>query len=126
MEECRGESLIFRCILIAADGLMARREFFFLLSHAIFDPAYALFENVSRLCRVAFRSRRSLTTLQQTNKGNYTLQFNPNSGINPEHLDYFRFIGRAVGLAIFHRRFLDAHFAPSICSLLPFFRSGSS
>ncbi|GAA6013097.1 hypothetical protein JCM11491_005181 [Sporobolomyces phaffii] len=70
------------------------REFFFLLSHAIFDPSYCLFE--------------------PTEKGNYTLQINPNSGVNPEHLDYFQFVGRAVGLAIFHRRFLDAHFATSI------------
>ncbi|GAA5983399.1 hypothetical protein JCM5350_007636 [Sporobolomyces pararoseus] len=70
------------------------REFFFLLSHAVFDPSYCLFE--------------------PTEKGNYTLQINPNSGINPEHLDYFQFVGRAVGLAIFHRRFLDVHFATSI------------
>lgn len=69
-----------------------------MLSHAIFDPSYCLFEN--------------------TNKGNYTLAFNPNSGVNPEHLDYFNFIGRCVGLAIFHRRFLDAHFAPSIYKLV--------
>lgn len=53
----------------------------------------------------------------QTNKGNYTLQFNPNSSVNPDHLQYFRFVGRSVGLAIFHRRFLDAHFAPSIYKL---------
>ncbi|GAA5954405.1 hypothetical protein JCM3765_004449 [Sporobolomyces pararoseus] len=70
------------------------REFFFLLSHAVFDPSYCLFE--------------------PTEKGNYTLQINPNSGINPEHLEYFQFVGRAVGLAIFHRRFLDVHFATSI------------
>ncbi|GAA5877383.1 hypothetical protein JCM16303_003311 [Sporobolomyces ruberrimus] len=70
------------------------REFFFLLSHAVFDPSYCLFE--------------------PTEKGNYTLQINPNSGVNPEHLDYFQFVGRAIGLAIFHRRFLDAHFATSI------------
>ncbi|GAA5993448.1 hypothetical protein JCM11641_003937 [Rhodosporidiobolus odoratus] len=70
------------------------REFFFLLSHAIFDPSYCLFE--------------------PTEKGNYTLQINPNSGINEEHLDYFAFVGRCVGLAIYHRRFLDAHFATSI------------
>ena len=38
---------------------------------------------------------------------NYTLQINPHSGINPEHLNYFKFIGRVVGLAIFHRRFLE-------------------
>ncbi|ORY75381.1 hypothetical protein BCR35DRAFT_293021 [Leucosporidium creatinivorum] len=73
------------------------REFFFLLSHAIFDPSFCLFEH--------------------TEKGNYTLQFNPNSSINPEHLDYFQFVGRAVGLAIYHRRFLDAHFATSIYKL---------
>ncbi|BGP68118.1 hypothetical protein NBRC10513v2_001445 [Rhodotorula toruloides] len=70
------------------------REFFFLLSHAVFDPSYCLFE--------------------PTEKTSYTLQINPNSGINPEHLDYFTFVGRAVGMAIFHRRFLDAHFATSI------------
>ena len=41
---------------------------------------------------------------------NYTLQINPHSGVNPEHLNYFKFIGRVVGLAIFHRRFLDSFF----------------
>lgn len=41
---------------------------------------------------------------------NYTLQINPHSSINPEHLNYFKFIGRVVGLAIFHRRFLDSFF----------------
>ncbi|OZJ02783.1 putative E3 ubiquitin-protein ligase hulA [Bifiguratus adelaidae] len=66
------------------------REFFFLLSHEMFNPFYCLFEYSAH--------------------DNYTLQINPNSGINPEHLNYFRFIGRVVGLAIFHRRFLDAFF----------------
>jgi E3 ubiquitin-protein ligase NEDD4 len=41
---------------------------------------------------------------------NYTLQINPASGVNPEHLNYFKFIGRCLGLGIFHRRFLDAYF----------------
>ncbi|KAI9188211.1 hypothetical protein H9P43_002602 [Blastocladiella emersonii ATCC 22665] len=66
------------------------REFFFLLSHEMFNPFYCLFEYSAH--------------------DNYTLQVNPNSGINPEHLNYFKFIGRIVGLAIFHRRFLDAFF----------------
>ncbi|GAA5877402.1 hypothetical protein JCM3774_003587 [Rhodotorula dairenensis] len=70
------------------------REWFFLLSHAIFDPSYCLFE--------------------PTEKTSYTLQINPNSGINPEHLEYFTFVGRALGMAIFHRRFVDVHFATSI------------
>lgn len=66
------------------------REFFFLLSHEMFNPFYCLFEYSAH--------------------DNYTLQINPHSGINPEHLNFFRFIGRVVGLAIFHRRFLDAFF----------------
>lgn len=49
---------------------------------------------------------------------NYTLQINPHSGINPEHLNYFRFIGRVVGLAIFHRRFLDAFFIVSFYKMM--------
>ncbi|KAK9338234.1 hypothetical protein V1521DRAFT_416598 [Lipomyces starkeyi] len=66
------------------------REFFFLLSHEMFNPFYCLFEYSAH--------------------DNYTLQINPHSGINPEHLNYFKFIGRVVGLGIFHRRFLDAFF----------------
>jgi len=66
------------------------REFFFVLSHEMFNPFYCLFEYSAH--------------------DNYTLQINPHSGINPEHLGYFKFIGRVVGLAIFHRRFLDAFF----------------
>ncbi|GMM49635.1 NEDD4 family E3 ubiquitin-protein ligase [Starmerella bacillaris] len=66
------------------------REYFFLLSHEMFNPFYGLFEYSAH--------------------DNYTLQINPHSGINPEHLNYFKFIGRVVGLAVFHRRFLDAFF----------------
>jgi E3 ubiquitin-protein ligase NEDD4 len=40
------------------------------------------------------------------------------SGINPEHLTYFKFIGRIVGLGIFHRRFLDAYFVPSFYKMI--------
>ncbi|KAL0961110.1 hypothetical protein HGRIS_006087 [Hohenbuehelia grisea] len=74
------------------------REWFFLLSHEIFNPSYGLFEYSAH--------------------DNYTLQFNPASGINPDHLSYFRFIGRCLGLAIFHRRFLDAYFVPSIYKMI--------
>jgi E3 ubiquitin-protein ligase NEDD4 len=49
---------------------------------------------------------------------NYTLQINPHSGVNPEHLNYFKFIGRVVGLAIFNRRFLDAFFVTSFYKLI--------
>ncbi|CAO3616607.1 unnamed protein product [Cunninghamella blakesleeana] len=74
------------------------REFFFLLSHEMFNPFYCLFEYSAH--------------------DNYTLQINPLSGINPEHLNYFKFIGRVVGLAIFHRRFLDAFFIVSFYKMI--------
>jgi hypothetical protein len=53
------------------------REFFFLISHAMLNPMYCLFQYASN---------------------NYALQVNPSSGINPEHLLYFRFIGRILAL----------------------------
>jgi E3 ubiquitin-protein ligase NEDD4 len=74
------------------------REFFFLLSQQMFNPFYCLFEYAAH--------------------DNYTLQINPNSGINPEHLNYFKFIGRVVGLAIFHRRFLDAFFIGALYKMM--------
>ncbi|KAK7469288.1 hypothetical protein VKT23_003772 [Stygiomarasmius scandens] len=74
------------------------REWFFLLSHEIFNPSYGLFEYSAH--------------------DNYTLQINPASGINPDHLSYFKFIGRILGLAIFHRRFLDAYFVPSFYKMM--------
>lgn len=74
------------------------REYFFLLSHEMFNPFYCLFEYSAH--------------------DNYTLQINPHSAVNPEHLNYFRFIGRVVGLAIFHRRFLDAFFIVSFYKMI--------
>ncbi|KAG5437971.1 hypothetical protein PCANB_000317 [Pneumocystis canis] len=74
------------------------REFFFLLSHEMFNPFYCLFEYSA--------------------VDNYTLQINPHSGINSEHLNYFKFIGRVLGLAIFHRRFLDAFFIVSFYKMI--------
>lgn len=87
---CRGKQDIFLGCIWYVFWLTIHREFFFLLSHEMFNPFYCLFEYSAH--------------------DNYTLQINPHSGINPEHLNYFRFIGRVVGLAIFHRRFLDAFF----------------
>ena len=74
------------------------REFFFLLSHEMFNPFYCLFEYSAH--------------------DNYTLQINPHSDVNPEHLRYFEFIGRVVGLAIFHQRFLDAFFVGAFYKML--------
>lgn len=88
-------SRIFNYLYVAKSSL---REFFFLLSHEMFNPFYCLFEYSAH--------------------DNYTLQINPNSGVNPEHLNYFKFIGRVVGLGIFHRRFLDAYFIVSFYKMI--------
>ncbi|CAF1517784.1 unnamed protein product [Rotaria magnacalcarata] len=67
------------------------REWFLLLSREIFNPYYGLFE---------------YSTID-----NYTLQINPLSGIfNEEHIKYFRFIGRIIGMAIYHGKLLEAFF----------------
>jgi len=72
------------------------REWFFLLSHEILNPMYCLFEYAT--------------------SDNYSLQINPSSSINPEHLRLFTFIGRFVALAVFHGKFLDRGFT------LPFYK----
>ncbi|KAJ3331108.1 hypothetical protein HDU76_004062 [Blyttiomyces sp. JEL0837] len=74
------------------------REFFFLISKEMFNPFYCLFEYSAH--------------------DNYTLQINPKSDVNPEHLNYFRFIGRVVGLAIYHNRYLDAFFITAFYKMI--------
>ncbi|CAG7723308.1 unnamed protein product [Allacma fusca] len=67
------------------------REWFFYLSKEMFNPYYGLFEYSAM--------------------DNYTLQINPFSGIcNEEHINYFKFIGRVAGMAVFHGKLLDAFF----------------
>ncbi|KAK3750287.1 hypothetical protein RRG08_015779 [Elysia crispata] len=73
------------------------REWFYLLSKEMFNPYYGLFEYSAT--------------------DNYTLQINALSGIlNEEHLNYFEFIGRIAGMAVFHGKLLDAFF------IRPFYR----
>uniref|UniRef100_A0A8C7CGL3 E3 ubiquitin-protein ligase n=1 Tax=Oncorhynchus kisutch TaxID=8019 RepID=A0A8C7CGL3_ONCKI len=72
------------------------REWFFLLSHEVLNPMYCLFEYAG--------------------KDNYCLQINPASYINPDHLKYFKFIGRFIAMALFHGKFIDTGFS------LPFYK----
>lgn len=58
--------------------LLFHREWFFLLSHEVLNPMYCLFEYAG--------------------KDNYCLQINPASYINPDHLKYFKFIGRFIAM----------------------------
>lgn len=59
-------------------ALPLHSEWFFLLSHEVLNPMYCLFEYAG--------------------KNNYCLQINPASSINPDHLTYFRFIGRFIAM----------------------------
>ena len=72
------------------------REWLYLLSREMLNPYYGLFQY----------SRDDI----------YTLQINSDSGVNPEHLSYFHFVGRIIGMAIFHGHYLDGGFT------LPFYK----
>lgn len=72
------------------------REWFFLLSHEVLNPMYCLFE--------------------YANKNNYSLQINPASYVNPDHLQYFKFIGRFIAMALYHGRFIYSGFT------MPFYK----
>jgi E3 ubiquitin-protein ligase HUWE1 len=70
------------------------REWFAALSRQMFNPDYALFNPVA--------SDRT------------TFHPNPMSGINDEHLTFFKFVGRIIGKAMYEGRVLDCHFSRAV------------
>ncbi|KAI9329014.1 hypothetical protein DFJ73DRAFT_902704, partial [Zopfochytrium polystomum] len=90
------------------------REFFYLMSKEMFNPFYWY----SVLACVVFNQMNLLSLFEYSAHDNYTLQINSQSGINPEHLNYFKFIGRVVGLGIFHQRFLDSFFVTAFYKMI--------
>uniref|UniRef100_K1P6J8 E3 ubiquitin-protein ligase HACE1 n=1 Tax=Magallana gigas TaxID=29159 RepID=K1P6J8_MAGGI len=68
------------------------REWFDVLSREILNPDYALFTQSADGC---------------------TFQPNSNSAINPDHLNYFRFAGQTLGLALYHQHLLSVYFTRS-------------
>jgi E3 ubiquitin-protein ligase HUWE1 len=70
------------------------REWFAVMARQMFNPDYALFNPVAS----------DRTT------------FHPNklSGVNDEHLSFFKFIGRVIGKALYEGRLLDAHFSRAV------------
>uniref|UniRef100_A0A672FVL6 E3 ubiquitin-protein ligase HACE1 n=1 Tax=Salarias fasciatus TaxID=181472 RepID=A0A672FVL6_SALFA len=68
------------------------REWFDILSNEIINPDYALFT--------------------QSADGT-TFQPNSNSSVNPDHLNYFRFAGQILGLALYHRQLVNIYFTRS-------------
>lgn len=98
------------------------REWLCLLSREMLNPQYGLF--------------------QYSREDNYTLQINPDSSINPvkvwrswqatfvsagicnflsplqEHLSYFHFAGRIIGIAVFHGHYIDGGFTTPFYKML--------
>lgn len=68
------------------------REWFDILSNEICNPEYALFTQSDDGC---------------------TFQPNSNSAINPDHLNYFSFAGRILGLALYHKQLVNVYFTRS-------------
>ena len=81
----------------AEDAGGVKKEWFLCVSREVFNPRYALFEPSS--------------------SGN-TYQPNPKSYINPEHLNYFKFIGRFVAKALTEGMLIDAFFSQSFYKII--------
>eukprot|EP01087_Luapelamoeba_hula_P018001 TRINITY_DN5737_c0_g1_i6.p1 TRINITY_DN5737_c0_g1~~TRINITY_DN5737_c0_g1_i6.p1 ORF type:complete len:3934 (-),score=815.66 TRINITY_DN5737_c0_g1_i6:63-11864(-) len=69
------------------------RDWFDILAKEIFNPQYALFVG--------------------TKQANSTFQPNPLSHVDANHIDYFKFVGRIVGKALFDGHYLPCHFTAS-------------
>uniref|UniRef100_A0A3B0MHT7 HECT-type E3 ubiquitin transferase n=1 Tax=Theileria annulata TaxID=5874 RepID=A0A3B0MHT7_THEAN len=76
---------------VDAGGLT--REWYTILSKEFFNPNYALFTREGRK--------------QEFNHPN------PLSAINPDHLNYFKFIGRVIGKALYDGHHMEAYFCRS-------------
>jgi E3 ubiquitin-protein ligase HUWE1 len=75
---------------VDAGGLT--KEWYEILAREMFNPDYALF---------------------QLSEDGTTFQPNPMSGVNDDHLSYFRFVGKVLGKAVADGQLLDAHFTRS-------------
>jgi len=73
------------------------RDFYIALSRAMFNPDYSLFN--------------------LTDNG-VSYYANPQSYVNTEHLNFFKFIGRMVGKAIYDGMLLECYFARSLYKMM--------
>jgi E3 ubiquitin-protein ligase HUWE1 len=69
------------------------REWFSVLARQMFNPDYALFKT-SAADKLTYQPNRA-------------------SWVNPDHLSFFKFVGRVIGKAIYDGRLLDAYFTRS-------------
>ncbi|KAK5816821.1 hypothetical protein F5H01DRAFT_405347 [Linnemannia elongata] len=75
------------------DGGGVTREWFQVLARQMFNPDYAMFKT-SAADKLTYQPNRA-------------------SWVNPDHLLFFRFVGRVIGKAIYDGRLLDAYFTRS-------------
>ena len=80
---------------IDAGGL--RRDFYIELSKAMFDPNYSLFTRTSN---------------------GVTFHPNQKSHVNPEHLNFFRFIGQFIGKSLYDGELLELHLSKPIYKMM--------
>ena len=73
------------------------RDFFTEISKAMVNPDYSLFKLTSN-----------------------GVSFYPNnqSYINEEHLDYFKFVGRIIGKALYDNQLLECHFSKPLYKMM--------
>ena len=83
-----------------AGGLL--REWYVIISREIFNPMYALFK------------------VSPGDKVTYTIY--EQSQTNPNHLDYFKFVGRVIAKAIYDNKLLECYFARSAV-IIPSFKT---
>ena len=85
------------------------REFFFLLSREVFNPYYGLFE-YSANDTYTVQVRISEFSLDLSLFRRFIFQISPVSAFVENHLDWFRFCGRVLGLTLVHQYLLDVFF----------------
>ena len=80
---------------VDAGGLT--RDFYIELSRQLFNPNYSLFAPASN-----------------------GVSFHPNqqSHVNPDHLNFFQFIGRVIGKALFDDELLELHFSKPLYKMM--------
>lgn len=73
------------------------RDFYIALSREMFNPNYSLFTPTSN---------------------GVTFHPNTQSHVNPDHLNFFRFIGRIIGKALFDDNLLELHFSKPMYKMM--------
>ncbi|KAI4894346.1 hypothetical protein NFI96_032779 [Prochilodus magdalenae] len=93
------------------------REWFDILSNEIINPDYGLFtqsadEVGSKTCHPYCDNLHHIEIIV-CDEFCTTFQPNSNSSVNPDHLNYFRFAGQILGLALYHHQLVNIYFTRS-------------